>query len=55
MGMLAQYVEFIKQGFPVLQDIESYAKTLKSKKVGLSEPKVLGKIELQDDGRKRFK
>jgi len=55
MGVLAQYVDFIKQGFPILQDIENYAKSLSNKKVGLPEPKVLGKIELKYDGKKRFK
>lgn len=55
MGVLAQYVDFVKQGFPVLNDIENYSKTLSSKKINLQEPKVLGKIELKDDGRKRFK
>jgi len=55
MGVLAQYVEFVKQGFPVLSNIESYANSLKSKKVELPELKVLGKIELKDDGKKRFK
>ena len=55
MGVLAQYVVFIKQGFPVLNDIENYAKTLSIKKIDLPKPKVLGKIELKDDGRNRFK
>jgi len=53
MGVLAQYVDYIKKGFPSIPNIEEYAKTLEKKKVtGIN---VVGKIELKDDGRDRFK
>ncbi len=53
MGVLAQYVDYIKKGILFIPSIEEYAKTLDKKKVtGIN---VVGKIELKDDGRNRFK
>ena len=53
MGVLAQYVDYIKKGVSSIPTIEEYAKTLEKKKVtGIN---VLGKIELKDDGKNRFK
>ena len=55
LGVLAQYIDFIKVGTPVINDIAAYAKTLAPKKVEAKGLKVLGKIDLKDDGKKRFK
>lgn len=55
LGALAQYIDFIKTGSPTITDIAAYAKTLPSKKVETKGPKVVGKIDLKDDGKKRFK
>ena len=55
LGALAQYIDFIKTGSLTITDIAAYAKTLPSKKVGTKGPKVVGKIDLKDDGKKRFK
>ena len=53
MGVLAQYVDYIKNGIPIIPSIEEYTKTLEKKAVtGLN---VVGKIDLKDDGRNRFK
>ena len=53
MGVLAQYVDYIKKGFPSIPSIEEYAKTLEKKKViGIN---VIGKIELKDDNKNHFK
>ena len=41
-----------------LDEIETYAKSLPEKKINLIKPvgpKILGKIDLEDDGKKRFK
>lgn len=57
MGGLSQYVEFVKSGYRVIAEIETYAKSLPEKKINLIKPtgpKILGKIDLKDDGRKRF-
>lgn len=58
MGGLSQYVEFIRSGYGVIDEIETYAKSLPEKKINLIKPvgpKILGKIDLEDDGKKRFK
>lgn len=55
LGVLAQYIDFVKVGTSVINDIATYAKTLAPKKVEAKGPKVIGKIELKDDGKKRFK
>lgn len=55
LGALAQYIDFIKTGSLTITDIAAYAKTLPSKKVETKGPKVVGKIDLKDDGKKRFK
>lgn len=52
MGVLAQYVDYVKKGVPIIPSIEEYAKTLEKKAVtGLN---IVGKIDLEDDGRNRF-
>ena len=55
LGVLAQYVDYIKIGSASIANIAAYAKTLPPKKVEVKGPKVLGKIDLKDDGKKRFK
>ena len=55
LGALAQYIDFIKTGSLTITDIAAYAKTLPSKKVETKGPKVVGNIDLKDDGKKRFK
>ena len=52
MGVLAQYVDYIRKGTPLIPIIEEYAKTLEKKAVtGIN---VVGKIELKDDGKNRI-
>lgn len=53
MGVLAQYVNYIKKGVPSIPSTIEYAKSLEKKKV--SGINVVGKIEIKDDGRNRFK
>lgn len=55
LGVLAQYVTYITKGLEALPMIEEYAKTLEKKPVPLQGPKVLGKIDLKPDNKKRFK
>lgn len=45
MGVLAQYVEYIKNGFPYLKEVEIYAISLERQKVQLTGPKILGKLD----------
>jgi hypothetical protein len=53
MGVLAQYVDYIKKGIPSIPSIGEYARTLGKKKVtGIN---VIGKIDIKDDGKNRFK
>lgn len=57
MGGLSQYVEFIRSGYGVIDEIVTYAKSLPEKKINLIKPagpKILGKIDLKDDSKKRF-
>ena len=53
LGVLAQYIEFIKEGIPFVPTIKQYCDTFSDKKVSAPGPKILGKIELKDDGKKR--
>lgn len=55
MGGLAQYVDYIKSGISLVPEIKKYSDTIGKQKVSTPMPKVLGKIELKDDGKKRFK
>lgn len=54
IGMLAQYISYIKEGLPTLEKMHEYTLTLEKKSV-IRELNILGKIELKDDGKKRFK
>ena len=56
LGALAQYIEYIKEGFSFLSSIKEYCNTFSAKKVSIDNRlKIVGKIDLKVDGRKRFK
>lgn len=55
LGVLAQYVEYIKEGWGYIPELKKYSDSIEKQKISAPQPKVLGKIELNDDGRKRFK
>ncbi len=48
LGVLAQYVEIIKLGFSMIPDIASYAKTLTKRKVEMTGPKIVGKMDIAE-------
>lgn len=45
LGVLAQYVEYIKNGIPFVPTIANYCKTIEPQKVQLG-PKIVGKVDL---------
>jgi hypothetical protein len=53
LGVLAQYVDYIKTGLGSISDLKKYSDTI-IKQV-IPGPKVVGMIELKDDGKKRIK
>lgn len=55
LGVLAQYVEYIKEGWGYIPELKKYSKSIEKQNISAPQPKVLGKIELKDDGRKHFK
>lgn len=55
LGVLAQYVEYIKEGWGYIPELKKYSDSIEKQKISAPQPKVLCKIELKDDGRKRFK
>ena len=55
MGGLAQYVDYIKGGMSFLPELKKYSDGIERQKVSIQQPKVLGKIEIKNDGKKRFK
>lgn len=55
MGGLAQYVDYIKKGLKFIPELKKYSDSIEKQKVSALQLKVLGKIELKDDGRKRIK
>ena len=55
LGVLAQYVEYIKEGWGYIPELKKYSESIEKQNISAPQPKVLGKIELQDDGRKHFK
>lgn len=55
LGVLAQYVEYIKEGWEYIPELKKYSDSIEKQKISAPQLKVLGKIDLKDDGRKRFK
>ena len=55
MGGLAQYVDYIRNGVDYIPELKKYSDSIKEKKISAPQLKVLGKIDLKDDGKKRFK
>ncbi len=55
LGALTEYVDCVKNGYPEINKMLRYTETIKSKTIESSGPKILGKIDLPDDGRKRIK
>ncbi len=53
LGILAQYVDFIKSGFKFIPDMKKYCDSIGKQKVEMPGLKILGKIELPKDSRKR--
>jgi hypothetical protein len=53
LGGLSQYVEFVKSGYESITEIETYAKSLPEKKIKPIGPKILGKIDLPEEKKKR--
>ena len=45
MGVLAQYVDFIKEGLSFVPTIAAYCKTIEQQKVQFG-PKIVGKVDL---------
>lgn len=54
MGALAQYVDYIKSGYPFIPELKKFSDSIKKQKVTLPGPKTVGYIQLKDDGKKRF-
>ena len=55
LGVLAQYVEYIKEGWGYIPELKKYSESIEKQNISAPQPKVLGQIELKDDGRKHFK
>lgn len=55
MGGLAQYVDYIRNGVNFISELKRYSDSIKEKKVSIPQPKILGKMDLKDDGKKRFR
>ena len=55
LGVLAQYVEYIKEGWGYIPELKKYSESIEKQNISAPQPKVLGKIELKDDVRKHFK
>ncbi len=55
LGVLAQYVEYIKEGCEYIPELKKYSDSIEKRKISAPQLKVIDKIELKDDGKKRFK
>lgn len=55
IAALTQFVLYVKETWNCLPSIAESIRKISSKKVELGKPKVVGKIDIIDDGRKRFK
>ena len=45
LGVLAQYVEYIKEGWGYIPELKKYSDSIEKQKISAPQPKVLGKIE----------
>lgn len=55
LGVLAQYVEYIKEGWGYIPELKKYSDSIEKRKISAPQLKIVDKIDLKDDGRKRFK
>ena len=55
LGVLAQYVEYIKEGWGYIPELKKYSDSIEKRKISAPQLKIVDKIDLEDDGRKRFK
>lgn len=55
LGVLAQYVEYIKKGWGYIPELKKYSDSIEKRKISAPQLKIVDKIDLKDDGRKRFK
>lgn len=55
LGVLAQYVEYIKEGWGYIPELKKYSDSIEKRKISAPQLKMVDKIDLKDDGRKRFK
>ena len=55
LGALTEYVDCITKGYAEIHAMYGYAQNLKVKQIQLPGPKILGQIDLPNDGKKRFK
>ena len=53
-NLVHAYIEFVKLGLEYLDEIKKYCDTLQVKKIDVA-PKVIGKIDLPQDNKRRFK
>lgn len=54
LGVLAQYVEYIKEGWGYIPELKKYSDSIEKRKISAPQLKIVDKIDLKDDGRKRF-
>lgn len=55
LDFLATFVEGVIKGYPIPEDLKKYAKSFTPVSVVVKGPTVVGKMDLPDDGRRRFK
>lgn len=55
LGVLTQYVEYIKEGWGYIPELKKYSDSIEKRKISAPQLKIVDKIDLKDDGRKRFK
>lgn len=53
VGMLAQYVEFVRNGYDSISILKKYAENIQAKSVIIQSPKILGKITLPEGDLKK--
>ena len=55
LGVLVQYVEYIKKGLGYIPELKKYSDSIEKQKISAPQLNIVGQIDLKDDGRKRFK